>query len=157
MTNSRISRIYFTMNLPAYRKKRKAVSPVLATIILIAITLFAAIAVAGFVFGLMGTFTNVALVTAGSVSCSGTPEVCLVSLTNTGSGNVLITGVCTLTFAGTIYTSTAALQSGSLDAGSSGVVSCTTPGPAHAIPGNQVVGSVNLGNGASVLFATVAS
>jgi hypothetical protein len=80
-----------------------------------------------------------------------------VSLTNTGSGNAAITGVCTLTFAGTTYTSAAVLQSGDLNAGSSAVVSCTTPGFAHALPGNQVVGSVNLGNSASVLFATVAA
>ncbi|MGD0478421.1 MAG: type IV pilin N-terminal domain-containing protein [Nitrososphaerales archaeon] len=145
------------MNIWAYRKKRQAVSPVLATIILIAITLVAAIAVAGFVFGLMGTFTNIALVVAGTASCSGAPEVCLVSLTNTGSGNAAITGACTLTFAGTTYTSTAVLKSGNLSAGNSGVVSCTTPGFAHAIPGNQVVGSFNLGNGASVLFATIAA
>lgn len=145
------------MNLRAYRKKRKAVSPVLATIILIAITLVAAIAVAGFLFGLMGTFTNIALVAAGTVSCSGSPEVCMVSLTNSGSGNVSITGDCTLTFAGTTYTSTAVVQSGNLSAGSSAVVSCTVPGSAHAIPGNQVVGWVNLRNGASVLFATIAT
>lgn len=39
-------------------RRRRGVSAVLATVILIAITLVAAVAVAGFLFGLMGTFTS---------------------------------------------------------------------------------------------------
>ncbi|HUK79290.1 MAG TPA: archaellin/type IV pilin N-terminal domain-containing protein [Nitrososphaerales archaeon] len=40
------------------RKRRAGVSSVLATVILITITLVAAVAVAGFVFGTIGTFTS---------------------------------------------------------------------------------------------------
>lgn len=39
-------------------KPRKGINPVAATVILIAITLTAAIAIAGFVFGLFGSFTS---------------------------------------------------------------------------------------------------
>ena len=50
------------MKIVQHGRKRKAISPVLATVILIAITLIAAIAVAGFVFGLFGSFTSSATV-----------------------------------------------------------------------------------------------
>ena len=45
-------------------KSRHGISPVLATVILIAITLVAAIAIAGFVFGLFGSFTSAPQVSA---------------------------------------------------------------------------------------------
>lgn len=37
---------------------RRGISPILATVILIAITLIAAVMIAAFVFGLFGTFTT---------------------------------------------------------------------------------------------------
>jgi len=136
---------------------RNAISPILATVLLIAITLIASIAIAGFVFGLFGTFTSTAQVSAGTVSCSGTPEVCTVPLQNTGTANTSITGVCSLAFLGGPYVGTAAMVSGSLHAGSSGVASCAAPGSAHAAAGSQITGSISLGNGAYVLFAGTAS
>jgi flagellin-like protein len=138
-------------------RKGAAISPVLATIMLIAITLIASMAVAGFIFGLFGTFTSTALVSAGTVTCSGTPEVCTVPLQNTGSGNVAITGVCNLEFSGGSYVGTAALVSGNLQAGGSATVTCTSPGSYHAAAGVQIAGSVNLGNGAYILFAGTAA
>ncbi|MEM3804287.1 MAG: type IV pilin N-terminal domain-containing protein [Conexivisphaerales archaeon] len=42
--------------------KKRAISPVIATVILIAITLIAAVAIGGFVFGLFGSFTSSAQV-----------------------------------------------------------------------------------------------
>jgi len=135
----------------------RAISPVLATVLLIAITLVASIAIAGFVFGLFGTFTSTALVSAGTVSCSGTPEVCTVPLQNTGSGNTAITGVCNLAFNGGWYVGAAVLASGNLHAGNSATVSCTAPGSLHAAAGVPITGSIALGNGAYVLFAGTAA
>jgi len=145
------------MEIPRQGKSRGAISPVLATVLLIAITLIASTAIAGFVFGLFGTFTSTAQVSAGTVSCSKTPEVCVVPLQNTGSGNTAITGVCNLAFAGGPYVGVAVLTSGSLQAGGSGLVSCTAPGSAHAAAGSEVTGSITLGNGAYVLFAGTAA
>ena len=81
------------------RKNRKAISPVLATVILIAITLIAAIAIAGFVFGLFGTFTSGANLqvtqtacvhgNAGNVAGSG---YCTIYVANTGGASGSITG-----------------------------------------------------------------
>ena len=138
-------------------KKRQAISPVLATVLLIAITLIAATAVSGFVFGLFGTFTSVAQVSAGTVTCSGTPEVCAVGLQNTGSGNVAITGICQMNFGGNNYLSNAVLVSGSLDAGKTATVNCTIPTSAHALSGTQVTGWIVLGNGADVLYVGTAA
>jgi len=85
-------------------KRRKAISPVLATVILIAITLIAAIAVAGFVFGLFGTFTSSATLQLSVVSCySGTTgagnlatsSYCVLAVTNTGGSSGSVTA-CTL-------------------------------------------------------------
>ncbi|MDA4123921.1 MAG: type IV pilin N-terminal domain-containing protein [Thaumarchaeota archaeon] len=132
---------------------RRAISPVLATVILIAITLVAATAIAGFVFGLMGTFTSTAQVSAGVVACSGTPEVCTLTLRNSGSADVAITGTCTMAFLGGNYLSAAGIVTGNLHGGNSATVTCTTPGFLHAVPDTQIVGSVALGNGAEVLFA----
>ena len=139
------------------KHRRKAISPVLATVILIAITLIAAVAVSGFVFGLFGTFTNTARVSAGTVSCSGTPEVCVATLQNTGSASTAITGVCTLGFAGGPYQGTAAQLTGNLNAGSIATVSCTGPALSHATAGTQVTGAIAIGNGAWVLFAGTAA
>jgi flagellin-like protein len=88
-------------------RRRKAISPVLATVILIAITLIAAIAIAGFVFGLFGTFTggqNISLAGSACAHTSGaillgqaTTHVnsCVLELTNTGGSAASVTG-CTV-------------------------------------------------------------
>jgi len=144
------------MELLRHRCK-KGISPVLATVLLIAITLIVAVAVGGFVFGLFGTFTTTAQVSAGTVACSGTPEVCTISLQNIGTGNTATTGSCILNFGGGNYASAAAVVSGSLKAGSSATVTCTAPAPQHATAGTQITGSVALGNGAEVLFAGTAA
>ena len=145
------------MVISRHGKSRRAISPVLATVLLIAITLIASTAIAGFVFGLFGTFTSTAQVSAGTVSCSGTPEICVVPLQNSGSGNTAITGVCNLAFAGGPYVGAAVMTSGNLDAGSNGLVSCTAPGSSHAAAGSEITGSITLGNGAYVLFAGTAA
>src|SRR5215469_4940709 len=81
------------MNFQKFKKqKKKAISPVLATVILIAITLIAAIAIAGFVFGLFGTFTSTAQVSASVATCSSAQHWCQISLTNNGNSATTATG-----------------------------------------------------------------
>jgi len=85
-------------------RRRKAISPVLATVILIAITLIAAIAIAGFVFGLFGTFTSSARLQLSVVNCysgttgagnAATSSYCVLAITNTGGASGSITA-CSL-------------------------------------------------------------
>jgi flagellin-like protein len=150
------------------RKNRKAISPVLATVILIAITLIAAIAVAGFVFGLFGTFTSTAQVQASVTSCvaSGSgataQETCSLVLTNSGNANTLITGVCSLTFGGSTYTATASATGTStttVPSGGSGTYQCQdAAGTGHSAgAGSQVTGAVILSNGGNALFSGTGS
>ncbi|MEM0287404.1 MAG: type IV pilin N-terminal domain-containing protein [Nitrososphaerota archaeon] len=94
--------------------KKKAISPVIATVILIAITLIAAVAIGGFVFGLFGSFTSSAQVsvtgadittsavsstfTTNTYTCmpAGTSSSTLKNytvLSNTGTSSALVTSV----------------------------------------------------------------
>jgi len=144
------------MNLTHLKGKRKGISPVLATVILIAITLIAAIAIAGFVFGLFGTFTKTAAVSASVTSCSynGTNEVCDLSMINSGTSNTVANG-CTMTFKGVTAAGVLAFVAPStsltLTAGATTYISCTGGGDAGA--GNAISGSVATSNGGSVLFS----
>ena len=138
------------------RKNRKAISPVLATVILIAITLIAAIAIAGFVFGLFGTFTSTAQVSASVTTCTNVVKpICTLTLTNTGNGNTAPTGSCTISIVGTVlqgtFSSTATLVPGTPLVGAT----CTANTALAAAPGDglAVSGSVGLTNGGSVLFS----
>jgi flagellin-like protein len=84
-------------------RKRKAISPVLATVILIAITLVAGVAIAGFAFGLFGTLGTTANISVLSVSCTsgatGTDKISVI-VTNTGGAAGSITGVSPSNLAG---------------------------------------------------------
>jgi flagellin-like protein len=141
-------------------KNRKAISPVLATVILIAITLIAAIAIAGFVFGLFGSFTSSAQVSGRVLSCvsaAGPPitAVCTVTLTNTGTSNTAATA-CSIKIAGT--SATGVVTGAPLSVPASGTVNavCTVnPASATQTSGSQAVGSFSTSNGASVPFSGV--
>ena len=143
-------------------KRRRAISPVLATVILIAITLIAAIAIAGFVFGLFGTFTSTARVQASVTSCaqaagvSPQDEVCNLILTNSGNANTATTGSCSLTFGGHTYTGATAVGT-IVPSGGSVAAVCTAGTAADPGAGAQVTGAVIMANGGNALFSSVSS
>jgi len=86
--------------------KRKGISPVIATVILLAITLIAAVSMGGFVFGLIGSFSSVGAVTTtqtfisaadangatglASATCSASASGDFLSFTNLGTASVSI-------------------------------------------------------------------
>jgi len=141
------------MQISTRTHKRKAISPVLATVILIAITLIAAIAIAGFVFGLFGTFTKTATVVGSTVSCTDAAGVCQVTLTNTGNANTATGGTCTESYGGASYVGVVT-HGGTVGAGAAGLtITCTPTGGAALNAGELVTGSVALTNGGSVLFS----
>jgi len=142
------------MNLKGLEKRNhKAISPVLATVILIAITLIAAVAIAGFVFGLFGTFTKTAEVQSSAVACSGAGKDCSLSLINSGTANTATAGECTISYGGSTYQGTLT-GGGNVIAGGSLTVTCTAPGTAPAgVPGGSVTGSVTLANGGTDYFS----
>ncbi|MGQ9719253.1 MAG: archaellin/type IV pilin N-terminal domain-containing protein [Nitrososphaerales archaeon] len=89
------------------RLKKKGISPVIASIILIAITIAIAIAVAGWVFGLFGTYG-----TGGGVSIAitnleagATDTPCSVNFTVTNSKSMAVT-ITAITVQGTTVSAT---------------------------------------------------
>jgi len=154
------------MNINQRGTKRKAISPVLATVILIAITLIAAIAIAGFVFGLFGTFTSTARIAATTVTCNhtgGGPGATVTDawcqLTFNNSGNSPAT-VQTCAFTGS-NSAGAGILSATYTAATATTIS-VSPGtpqsaycvaPAGAVAGTQATGTASLSNGGSALHS----
>ena len=142
------------MNSRTFGRHRRAISPVLATVILIAITLIAAISIAGFVFGLFGTFTTTAQVGATSVACThgaGGTANCAIILYNNGNSPAKTTGC---SFTGSNGAGAGTLTGGgTIPAGSTLSITCTTGATAGATnPGTQATGSIGLSNGGDALF-----
>ena len=143
------------------RRQRKAISPVLATVILIAITLIAAVAIAGFVFGLFGTFTSTARIQASVTACNyntlvAGAEACQLILTNSGNANAATTAACSLTYGGATHAGVVG-GGGTVTAGSTLTVTCAYTVGATATVGSQITGSVILSNGGNALFSGTAS
>ena len=155
--------------------QRKAISPIIATVLIIAVTLIAAVAIGGFVFGIFGTASQSAQVsvtgtsltaadfvatgTAGTVTCQTTvPATPYLTLANTGTASAQVSSV-TITWAGAnnAYPLTAATT---CQIGAAGSASATTYAHFIASPGvtsaptigASYSGSATLSNGAQVLF-----
>jgi flagellin-like protein len=156
------------MRIPLRGNGRRAISPVIATVILIAITLIAAIAIAGFVFGIFGSFSSSATVTVTGVAipssatsgafpstatCSTSAVAPYVAISNSGTGSTTVTGI-TITYAGNTYR--AAISGCTIGAAGSATatyyVEMTGFAPLSTYKGIQFVGAVSLGNGASVSY-----
>ncbi len=152
-----------------YKHPRKAISPIIATVLIIAVTLVASVAIGGFVFGLFGSATSTAQVQATvatitstvnsgssslSVNCQATaPTNNYVALYNSGTAATTISLV-SLTVAGTTM-SVAPTGSCSVTPGitvyvSIGQIAATA---AAVAKGLQFTGYAATSNGAQVVFA----
>jgi flagellin-like protein len=142
------------MRVYLHNQKRKAISPVLATVILIAITLIAAIAVAGFVFGLFGSFTSSARVQVSTPSLSHTIAGTLLVL-NTGTSNTNVNSM-SLTYGGqTCAPAITAPVPATITAGVAPGITLTVAAgacAAAAVAGEAYSGILYLSNGAQVPF-----
>jgi len=145
-------------------RRRKAISPILATVILIAITLIAAIAIAGFVFGLFGSFTATPRIQetlaqiphmaagagpfAAACAVGDTPAINTVIFSNTGSANGAITEI-SLIYSGS--TQSAAVAGCSVASG--GYVTITLSGYTVASGAGQTfTGAAVTSSGAQVAY-----
>lgn len=82
-------------------KTYKGISPILATVILIAVTLIIAIAVIGWIMGVWGSMggpSESLVVTGSSATCSGSDLEFEVSITNKGTADAVISRVEVLGF-----------------------------------------------------------
>jgi len=149
-----------------HNRKRKAISPVLATVILIAITLIAAIAVAGFVFGLFGSFTSSARVQVsmstiyhGAAGIGAAPPASTILLINTGTSNTNANGM-TLTYAGQTCAPTITGAPVQVTAGVAPGITLTVTVGACTIASNAgeaYSGMISLSNGGQVPFSGIFS
>ena len=157
--------------------RRRAISPIIATVLIIAVTLIAAVAIGGFVFGIFGSSTNSAQVavtsqnlvaadllssnTAASPTCSVTGAADDLILTNTGTAAASVTGV-TVTWAGAVNSFAI---SGTCIVAAAGNAGATTNGNpmailfsatnklgTSAVTGQTYTGTVTMGNGAVLVF-----
>jgi flagellin-like protein len=153
--------------------KRNAVSPIIATVLIIAVTLIASVAIGGFVFGIFAqgqnsaqvAVTGTALLAANflttnagkTFTCASSSSAAYLTLTNTGSGSASVATVA-ITWAGgnSAYT----LLSGVCSIGASGSTTATTylvfPATSKitpsAVSGQTYTGTVTLSNGAQLLL-----
>lgn len=135
------------MNTKKFGKK-KAISPILATVILIAITLVAAVAIAGFVFGLFGTLSGGANIQVTGTVCSLGVGSCILTMTNTGSAPATA-NTCA------IYGTAGTPPGTAVVAGSSGTaVSCVVVTTTFTV-GEAVSGTVTMSNGITIPFSGV--
>jgi len=146
------------------KNQRKGISPIIATLTLVAITLVAAVAIGGFVFGVFGSQTSTPQVSVTYVYIPSTVENSTLTVTanqteagdnygvimvqNVGAANVGISGV-SLTYAGS--TAYAPLTSVTLESGKTQTIYITSL-PQEAVAGQQFTGAVILSNGVQVPF-----
>jgi flagellin-like protein len=157
--------------------KRKAISPIIATVLIIAVTLIASVAVGGFVFGIFGegeqdaqvAVTGTSLLAADftanpvptTFSCvTAAPTIPYLTVTNTGSGSAAIASVA-ITWAGTNNAFSAAATCNIGASGTSSATSylnflaashLTATGATNALAGQSYTGTITLTNGAQLLF-----
>ena len=159
---------------PRYGKngQRRAISPIIATVLIIAVTLIASVAIGGFVFGIFAQGQNSAQVavtgtallassflTGGSTktfTCATTSSGSYLTLTNTGSGSASVATI-SFTWAGgnTAYTGPTNCNigaSGSSTATTYLLFPVTSTVSPSAISGQTYTGTVTLSNGAQLLL-----
>ncbi|MDG6918266.1 MAG: type IV pilin N-terminal domain-containing protein [Nitrososphaerota archaeon] len=149
------------------RYERKAISPIVATVLILAATLIAFAAVVGYIFGLFGTATNSAniAVTGSSIkgstgtltsltfTCATSATAPDIVLTNTGTGAASVTGA-SLTFGGSTYVYPAPTATCTVAAGATQYLNLASDTGMGA-SGNAYTGTVTLSNGEIAQFTGV--
>jgi len=152
---------------------RKAISPIIATVLIIAVTLIAAVAIGGFVFGIFGSSSNsaqvqvtgIALVgaTLAGGSNSATPTCATgasansITLTNTGTAAASATSL-SITYGGAVYTfaitgACTVTPAGKASGNPLTLAMAATDLVTGAASGASFTGTVTMSNGAILIFA----
>ena len=145
------------MNVHVPKARRSGVSDIVATVLIVAATLIAFTAVAGYVFGIFGSSTATANVSISSTSFSASGSSGTLTLANTGTTtvNTLTTNAVTLSYGGkTCSLSISPVVTVVSSSTASFAISYAAAGnpcagdPATA--GQRFTGTVAMGNGESV-------
>ena len=167
---------FIPMKMPNFHSRgRRAISPIVATVLIVAVTLVASVAIAGFVFGIFASQGNTAQVSVTATALKaadflaagqstgftcGAPTGSYLTLTNSGTAPASVTSM-TLVVAG--VSNTFALTSGSCSVNAVGAASNNPQSllfvavQAHttvnAVAGNAFTGTVTTNTGAILIFA----
>ena len=120
-------------------RSRRAISPLIATIILISITISAGLAVYAFVSGMVGTMSSTLEIQIQSVDIVKAGSNVLLAATIKNTGTMQISS-CTVTIAG--ESGTAILNLGSIEPGKAASASLSNPSGLSLIVGNTYPVSV---------------
>jgi flagellin-like protein len=153
--------------------QRKAISPIIATVLIIAVTLIAAVAIGGFVFGIFGSSSNsaqiqvtgIALVGATLAAGSGTATpTCAtgstansITLTNTGTAAASATAI-SITYGGAVATfsitgACIVTPAGKASGNPMTITMAAADLVTGAVSGASYTGTVTMSNGAILIFA----
>ncbi len=124
------------MNFKKFVKNSKAISPIFATLILIAIAVIAGVVVYMFTSGTLATMTGGGTAAQEKVSVQGVQEVSTTSIAvyaqNMGTGTVTINGMILKDTSGNVLQQASAVGTPNLDAGKlatvTGTFTAITPG-----------------------------
>jgi hypothetical protein len=131
--------------------KRKGITPIVVTFLLIIVTLMASVILGGMVFGFMGSYAPPAEVTVESATCSSNLNAitCSITLGNLGGHSTATSGFCTL---GSGSNNATLIGGGVIPAGGSlSGVKCVRQG-VDLTQGSSIEGSLYLTNGAVLTF-----
>ena len=133
-------------------RRRIGITPVLAEVVLLSVTLTTGAMLSGYVFGVMGNFSHPAEVTAQRAECvSGNSGItCDIDLVNLGAGSVSTTTACVLKGDGTTVGGTSTVVQIKAGGGTFTVL-CEVPA-GSLTGGTSVAGWIVLQNGANVYF-----
>ena len=148
------------------KNRRKGISPIIATLTLVAVTLVAAVAVGGFVFGIFGTQTSTPQVTVVYAQItaddgSGTLTIQVggnapsayngtIVLRNSGTSSIGISGL-SLTYGGSTTFATATEGDTTIASGETKTIYIVSL-KEDATAGQPFTGAVVLSNGAQIFF-----
>ncbi len=166
------------MKIRIASKSRRAISPIIATVLIIAVTLIASVAIGGFVFGIFAQGQNSAQIavtgtallaanflltgTATSFTCATAASAAYLTLTNTGTGSAGVSSVSITWAGGNNAYSNSGTQASCIvgAAGATGgnpatmflIFPASKINSASATSGQAYTGTVTLTNGAQLLF-----
>jgi len=161
------------MNIRNGKYGRKAISPIIATVLIIAVTLIAAVAIGGFVFGIFGSSSNsgevqvtgISLVGAtlaagsntASPTCATGAAANSITLTNTGTAAASATSM-SITYGGAVVTfaitgSCTVTPAGLASGNPLTITMAATDLVSGAVSGASYSGTVTMSNGAILIFA----
>jgi len=151
---------------------RKAISPIISTVLIISVTLVSAVSIGGFVFGIFGSSSNSARIQVTGISlvgatlAAGTNSATPTCATGTAANSIILTNTGTLpasatsmsiTFGGSVYTfpitgACTVTAAGKASGNPLSITMAATDLVAGATSGATFTGTVTISSGAIVVF-----